>query len=312
MNKKLLIALVVFYGLSLLCGVVLVLKQTSPSKALKIPIARVNRDAVAVVQVYGPIYIRQTSGPSWSTNDADRIVKRLHKIAQRDDIKAVVLRINSPGGSVAAVQEICEEVDLLKKNKKTVVASMGDVAASGGYYIASQADRIIASPGTLTGSIGVILQMANVQGLFTKVGLKMETIRSGQYKDIGSAFRQLSPEEREILQDLTDDAYVQFIDAVQNGRKFSREKTLGLADGRIYTGAQAKEAGLIDDFGNAEDAVAVAAQLAGIQGTPRVVGDVEPWEQFFGMFGGGETSEIKLASEILAARKVRLEYMMEY
>jgi protease IV len=311
MNKKLLIALVSLYGLGLLCGVALVFKQASPSKAMRIPMTRSAKDAVAVVQIYGPIYIRQTAGPSFSNNDADRIVKRLHKISQRNDVKAVVLRINSPGGSVAAVQEICEEVALLRTNKKIVVASMGDVAASGGYYIASQADRIIASPGTLTGSIGVILQMANVQGLFTKIGLKMETIRSGQYKDIGSSFRQLTPQEREMLQDLTDDAYIQFVSAVEKGRNFSREKTLGLADGRIYTGAQAKEAGLIDDFGNSEDAVALAAQLAGISGTPRVVGDVEPWEQFFNMFGS-ETSEIKIMSEVVTQHKVRLDYMMEY
>lgn len=309
MNKRLLYILIGLYGLAFLCGLVIIARQPSPLKSqMKMPIVPMNKDAVAVVQVYGPIYIRERSG--FNPNDADRIVKRLHKINKRNEIKAVVLRINSPGGSVAAVQEICKEIDNLKKNKKVVVASLGDVAASGGYYIASQADKIIASEGTLTGSIGVILQLANVQGLFQKVGLKMETITSGKYKDIGSSFRQLTPEERNIFQRLTDDAYSQFVGAVEKGRKLQHDKALELADGRIYTGTQAKELGLIDDFGNSEDAIAAAAQLAGIKGAPRIVGDTEPWENFLEIFGS-ESTEIKMMTEILAKRKVRLDYILE-
>jgi protease-4 len=310
MNRNLIIALIALYGLGLLCGIFIVSRQSSPGNSIKLPVISPAKDAVAVVEIYGPIYISQATGFNFSSSDADRIVKRLHKISQRKDIKAVVLRINSPGGSVAAVQEICEEVALLRKNKKIVVASMGDVAASGGYYIASQADRIIASPGTLTGSIGVIFQVPNVQGLFTKVGLKMVTVKSGNFKDIGSMFRQMTPAERQVLQNLTDDAYAQFVDAIEKGRKFTHEKTLAIADGRVYSGAQAKELGLIDDFGNSEDAVAVAAQLAGITGEPRVLGDVEPWEQLFGMFG--QTNEVKLMSEVLTRQRVRMDYMMEF
>lgn len=314
MNKKLLYVLIGLYGLGLLCGLYVIISQPAPSKSgLKMPMVPMNKDAVAIVQIYGPIFIRDSSGPRFGpTNDADRIVKRLHKISQRNDIKAVILRINSPGGSVAAVQEICKEVDLLKKNKKIVVASLGDVAASGGYYIASQADKIIASPGTLTGSIGVILQMANVQELFKKIGVKMQTIHTGKYKDIGSAFRDLTPEEKDIFQKLTDDAYSQFVGAVESGRKFTHEKALELADGRIFTGTQAKELGMIDEFGNSEDAVVIAGQLAGIKGTPRIVGDTDRWEEFLGMFGGGESAEIKMMTEMLSKRKIRMDYMLEY
>ncbi|MFH1369161.1 MAG: signal peptide peptidase SppA [Elusimicrobiota bacterium] len=310
MTKKLLYVLIGVYALGFMCGLFLILRQAPAVKPrMKMPLMQMNKDAVAVIQIYGPIYIKERSSYGFSANDSDRIVKRLRKISRKGDVKAVVLRINSPGGSVAAVQEICKEIDNLKLNKIVVVASLGDVAASGGYYIASQADKIIASPGTLTGSIGVILQLANVQELFKKIGVKMETVRSGKYKDIGSSYRELSPEERQIFQKLTDDAYSQFVAAVETGRKFTHEKALELADGRIYTGTQAKELGMLDDFGNSEDAIAIAAQAAGITGTPRIIGDSEPWEDFFGIFG--ERSEIMMMSDLLAKRKVRLDYMME-
>ncbi len=220
-----------------------------------------------------------------------------------------MLRINSPGGSVAATQEIVQEIRKLRKNNKVVVASMGDVAASGGYYIASQADSIVADPGTLTGSIGVIMQIANVQDLFKKIGVKTETIKSGKFKDIGSPFRELSVQERDIFQNLINDAYDQFVTAVAEGRKMDRAKVLEVADGRIFTGTQAKAAGLIDEYGNLQEAILLAASKAGITGKPNVVYDSDSFERFLKLFS--ESSELKFMSEMIALKKVRLDYMLE-
>ena len=293
----------------MLCGIILLTRKQPLHKADNNPATiSFSKNTVAVIQIYGPIYISQS--PSGLFRGADSVVRRLHKLNSRDDVKAVVLRINSPGGSVAAVQEICDEVNLLRKNKKIVVTSMGDVTASGGYYIASQSDRIIADKGTLTGSIGVIIQLANVQELFRKVGVRMETIRTGPFKDIGSPFRELTPQERQLFQGLIDDSYNQFVDAVAQGRKMDRAKVLKLADGRVFTGIQAKDAGLIDDFGNSEEAIRVAAGMAGIKGTPTVIGDTGYFDRFLQIFNNS-TSDVKIVSDLLANRKIRLDYMLE-
>lgn len=190
----------------------------------------------------------------------------------RDDrsIKAIVLRVDSPGGGVGPSQEIHAEV---KKTvgEKPVVVSMASVAASGGYYVAAPASRIVANPGTITGSIGVIMEFTNVEELFDKIGLGSQVVKSGPYKDIGSPVRPMVDEDRRILQQLIDDVHLQFVDAVAAGRKLEREIVLKLADGRIYTGRMALEMGLVDDLGNLEYAVALAAELGGIDGEPKVV-----------------------------------------
>ena len=189
-------------------------------------------------------------------------------------IKAIVLRIDSPGGAVAPSQEIYEEVRKAIAKKKIVV-SMGSVAASGGYYIASPATKIIANPGTLTGSIGVIMEIPNVEGLMNKIGVKTEVIKSGRHKDIASVFRGIKKEEREILQNVLDNVHEQFIVAVAEGRKMLRDDVKRIADGRIFTGEQALKIGLIDELGNLEDAVKIAAKLSGIKGEPVVVSKKE-------------------------------------
>ncbi|MEW6067248.1 MAG: signal peptide peptidase SppA [Nitrospirota bacterium] len=185
-------------------------------------------------------------------------------------IKAIVLRIDSPGGAVAPAQEIYEEV---KKAgvKKNIVVSMGSVAASGGYYIASPATKIIANPGTLTGSIGVIMEIPNIEGLMNKLGIKTEVVKSGEHKDIASAFRGIGKEEREILQGVLDNVHEQFIKAVAEGRKIPYAEVKKIADGRIFTGEQALNIGLIDELGSLEDAIQSAARLSGIKGEPIVV-----------------------------------------
>jgi len=189
-------------------------------------------------------------------------------------IKAIVLRIDSPGGAVAPAQEIYEEIKKAVAKKK-VIASMGSIAASGGYYIASPATKIIANPGTLTGSIGVIMEIPNVEGLMSKLGIKTEVVKSGEKKDMASVFRGIKKEERAILQKVLDNVHDQFITAVAEGRKMPYEDVKQIADGRIFTGEQALKVGLVDKLGNIEDAVQVAAELSGIKGEPVLISKKE-------------------------------------
>ncbi len=202
--------------------------------------------------------------------DSETTIQQLKKFAKDDSIKAIVLRINSPGGGVGPSQEIHEEVKKLK-GKKVVVASMGALAASGGYYIACAAQKIYANPGTITGSIGVIMQFVNVKDLIEKIGLKGMVVKSGAFKDIGSPVREMKSEERELLQGVIDNVHLQFVVAVAEGRGMHRDNVVKIADGRIFSGEQAKSLGLVDALGNLEDAVAEAGKMAKIEGEPRVV-----------------------------------------
>ncbi len=219
-------------------------------------------DKVALVRIEGPIID--------SKNTVDEIID----YSKDPSIKAIVLRVDSPGGAVAPSQEIYEEVKKATEKKKVVV-SMGSLAASGGYYISAPASRIVANPGTLTGSIGVIMEIPNIEGLMNKVGVKTEVIKSGKHKDIASMFRGIGKEEREILQNVLDDVHDQFIKSVAEGRKMLPEDVRKIADGRIFTGQQAVAAGLVDELGNLEDAIKTAARLSGIKGEPEVVSKKE-------------------------------------
>jgi protease IV len=221
---------------------------------------------VAVVEVDGIIGVGLDRGA-----DADTIVKTLGEYRDNASVAAVVLRINSPGGVVGPTQEIFSAVERVKAAGKPVVASLGAVAASGGYYVAVAANRIFASPGTLTGSIGVVMQLANVEGLLRKVGVDYVVIKSGAYKDIGNFARPMKPEERQVLQSLLDDVYGQFVTAVAERRGLERKAVLGFADGRIYSGQQARALKMVDELGGLEDAIAAAAKLASLPGKPKVV-----------------------------------------
>ena len=202
--------------------------------------------------------------------DADTIIE--HMIAFRNDrqIKAIILRIDSPGGGVGPSQEIYTETRRTSRTKK-VVASLGSVAASGGYYIASAADSIVANPGTLTGSIGVLMEFVRVEELLKKIGIEMRVIKSGEFKDIGSPNRKMTHEEKEMLLTLLEDIRNQFVTAVSQGRNLPEDKVLELADGRIFSGKQAKGLGLVDSLGNFRDAVSVAKSLAHIKGEVKLV-----------------------------------------
>jgi len=204
--------------------------------------------------------------------DSRETIEELRRFRDTPSIKAVVLRIDSPGGGVVPSQEIYTEVlNARKGGRLKVVASMGNLAASGGYFIAAATDKIVANPGTLTGSIGVIMELANVQGLLEKVGVQSVVIKSGRYKDLASPFRAMSVEDRALLQSVLDDVHDQFIQAVAAGRALNVEEVRPLADGRIFTGRQARTAKLVDELGDLQDAINLAARLVGIEGEPRVV-----------------------------------------
>jgi protease-4 len=197
-------------------------------------------------------------------------IEHIIEFRNNPSIKGIVLRVDSPGGGVGPSQEIYEEI---KKTVavKPVVVSMGSVAASGGYYVSAPVNRIFANPGTITGSIGVIMEFTNVQELFGKIGLKNQVIKSGEHKDIGSPVRPMTDSDRQILQSLIDDTQQQFVAAVAEGRKMSVADVVPLADGRVFTGRQALAVGLVDELGNLQDAISAAARMAGIDGEPRVV-----------------------------------------
>ncbi len=201
---------------------------------------------------------------------SEETIKLIHTYRDDPSIKAIVIRIDTPGGSVAPVQEIYSE---LQKVDKPIVASMGGTAASGGYYLACAADTIMANPGTLTGSIGVIMQFTRMKGLYDKIGLEHHVIKSGEFKDTGSPFRELTEKEQAVLQTTVNSVYNQFVDTIFEARKslLSRPEIVELADGRIFSGQQARDAKLLDRIGNLPEAIELAGELANIDGKPRVI-----------------------------------------
>jgi protease-4 len=290
LKRRMIGSLLALHAAALLAagGLILRAKVSSPrgdggERSSKALLALAPKDSVGWVSIRGPIYASE-SGKPWE-HGSEQWARRIEQLAETKGVKAIVLDINSPGGSVGAVQEIYMRILRVKKEKHIpFVALFGDVAASGGYYIASACDKIVAHPGTLTGSIGVIFEVTNLEGLFTKVGYKMDPIKSGAHKDIGSPARPMTVEERKILQDLINDAYGQFVQAVVDGRHLPVDRVKELADGRIYSGTQAKLNGLVDELGDSKDALKLAAQMGGItDAEPKIRRDAERFDDLFDM-----------------------------
>ncbi|MDI6710899.1 MAG: signal peptide peptidase SppA [Bacillota bacterium] len=242
--------------------------------------------AIGIVRVEGIIVGGRSGSFLDATSAAEDIVDQLRRARKDPAIKAVVIRLDSPGGSAPASLEIGEEVARVREAGKVVVASMGDTAASGAYWIAARSNTIVANPATLTGSIGVIIQTQRLMGLYDKLGIDTETYKSGPFKDMGSPSRPPTEEERAIFQGIVDEMYREFVAVVANGRGMSLDRVRELADGRVYTGRQAHELGLVDRLGDFEDAVRLAADMAGVRGEPELVemSTRSPWEELFGGF----------------------------
>lgn len=254
-------------------------------------------DKIAVIYIDGVIIGgRGQSSLLAESGGTDYLIRQLHEARDDESVKAILLRINSPGGSAPASQEVGEEIKKIRAGGKLVVTSMGDVAASGGYWLAACSDKIYANPSTLTGSIGVYMPYTNWEELYEKIGVRQEKIKSGPHKDILSPERPMTDEERAIIQTMVDDMYNQFVVIVSEGRKMEPERVRQLADGRIYTGNQAKELGLVDELGNMYDAIDGTAQLAGIKGKPvlKEFGKSGPWQMLLGV-----GSKLELIDKVL-------------
>ena len=224
---------------------------------------------VAVIRIDGPIY----GGPDTdsllnggSGVTSEELMRQFQEARKDPEAKAILVRINSPGGSTGATQEIAEEMDKIRSSGKPIIISMGDMCASAGYWLASKGNYIFATPATITGSIGVYMDYTNVEDLMNKLGIKNEKIKSGAHKDILSMYRSMTGEERDMVQSMVDDIYNQFVQTVADGRKMDESKVRSIADGRILTGKQAQDLGLVDAMGNYYDALSYAASSGGVQG----------------------------------------------
>ncbi|HBQ27273.1 MAG TPA: signal peptide peptidase SppA [Syntrophomonas sp.] len=278
MNKKLAVGLIVAF--LVLMGVLSVRVVNKPGNTTSLRGSAV----VGVIEINGVLGGEATSLLTGSSADSNRIMKAIRIAAKRPDIKAVIVRINSPGGTAVAAQEIGIELDKLRKTGKPVVTSMGDVCASGGYWIACSSDYIVANGTTLTGSIGAIMETTNLEGLYDKLGIRQEVFKSGEHKDIGSSAREITPQEREILQSIVSDSYTQFLNQVKQGRKGKIDllELENIADGRVFTGETALQLGLVDSVGNYYDAVKQAEDMAGITEASRieVLNSEKLWDSF--------------------------------
>ena len=264
------------------------------------PVNLLGGGKVGVVNIFGPLY------------SSKNIIGNIRRFRDDNSIKAIVLRIDSPGGGVAVCQEINEEIYKTREEKKLVIASFGSVSASGGYYIGCAADEIYSNPGTLTGSIGVIMSFFNFSDLFKKIGVDQVTIKAGKYKDVGSMSRKITLEEEALLQGVLDDVHSQFINAIASNRRGQvaavlkskkgiekptdaevRNAIVEVADGRIFSGQQAKELGLVDFLGGEDDAIKYAAERSGIKGEPAVVREKKR-SSFLEFLTGSEETESHL------------------
>lgn len=286
--------------LAVFLGIKEIISPLSLGKRRPLPSAE---NAIGLIAVEGTIAAGE-GGLFSGEGGGDRLLEKIRR-AGDDPVKALVVRINSPGGSAAASQEIYAELKKIREKGKIVVVSMADVAASGGYMIACAADYIVANPATVTGSIGVIIDATNTQGLYNLLGIEYEVIKSGEFKDTLNPARPLTDAEKELLEVMVGDIYDQFVDTVVEGRGLSREKVLTYADGRVFTGQQALKIGLVDELGNLYDALDIAAEKAGIEGKPQIhrYGS----QNFWNMLLSGSQLNFEPFSFILGERSLLLQ-----
>jgi protease-4 len=282
------IVMAILGGVAIFLGAAMfiLLKMVGPSSRLSFG------EKIGVISVEGAILDSQT------------ILSQLVSFKEDKDIRAVIIRINSPGGAVAPSQEIYREIQKTSQVKK-VVASLGSVAASGGYYVAAAADHIVANPGTITGSIGVIVEFVQIEDLLNKIGVGFEVLKSGQFKDIGSPHRKLTPQDKAVIQGLIGDIQEQFVQAVAEGRKLPVEKVREIADGRVFSGEKAKALGLVDGLGNFQDAVETTKEMAGIRGEAELVYPKKPGLRILDLF---RDEAARSLAGLLAGLRSRISY----
>lgn len=272
-----LVLLCIVFSCSMLSGIYLIInpadntpqlvkEEDGDKQSIKFFKKSNSKEGAVVVNIRGEISESSDGSAFSSKQNASSIARRIRELADKKEVKALLLDINSPGGTVAAVQDIYNALNYFREQKKPVVALMRDVAASGGFYIAMAADKIVAQPGTMTGSIGVIMQTTNAQELLKKIGVDFNAVKSGQNKDIGAIYKELTPEQKLLLQEMIDETYQQFFEAVRKGRPSMDVNTLRVyADGRVFTGAKAQTLGFIDALGGEEKAKEYLSELTGIK-----------------------------------------------
>ncbi len=299
-GKPVIVILAVAVGLgALFFGVIFLATVLSGGRAPKALAPLPGLEKVAIVKIEGILIA------------SEQTVEEIKDYADDASIKAIVIRVDSPGGGVVPSQEIYNAVLEARKKGKKIVVSMGSLAASGGYYVAAAADRIVANPGTLTGSIGVKMEFANLEKLLEKIGVKGMVVKAGEYKDIGSPYREMTDPERKLLQAVIDDVHTQFIEAVAKGRNLPEADVRGIADGRIFTGRQALQLKLVDTLGDLEDSIRVAGELAGSKGKPKVV-HREKKASFLEFFKEESASWLSdVIARGLGRSMVRLDYLYQ-
>lgn len=307
-NRKILIAILAVLVLSTVIAIIdvsITMRKTQSTDAMKIKPPQVG-PGVAVIRLEGPIQFMGRQGTFSMVSGVEAVLEQLEKAMENPNIRAVVIRINSPGGSVAATQEIYQKVWKLRKKNIPIVASVSEVAASGGYYVASACNEIMANHGSITGSIGVIAMSANLQELFKKLGISMTIIKSGKYKDVLSSHRELYPEEREFLQEMIDSSYQKFLKDIALGRNMNISEIKPYADGRVFTGKTAKEYGLIDNLGTFDDALSRARELGKLpENSPVYEKQRRPWQQILTSLDGMIRNWIH---DLRYGSEIKLEY----
>jgi protease-4 len=299
-GKQVLIILGVAAGLgALFFGVMVLAMFLGGGRASGDMAALPGLDKVALVKIEGVLL------------SSEQTVDEIDDYADDSSVKAIIVRVDSPGGGVVPSQEIYNALVSARKKGKKIVVSMGSLAASGGYYVAAAADRIVANPGTLTGSIGVKMEFANLEKLLDKIGVKGMVIKAGEYKDIGSPYREMTEPEKKLLQNVIDDVHDQFIEAVAKGRNIPEADVRAIADGRVFTGRQALQLKLVDELGDLEDSIRIAGELAGIKGKPKVVRR-EKRSSFLEYFKEESASWISdIVARGVGRHMVRLDYLYQ-
>ncbi|MEN3014013.1 MAG: signal peptide peptidase SppA [Endomicrobiia bacterium] len=302
--------IILLFLLSTILGFIIVIQRPFYSKTKPISKYISPKEKIALIEISGEIFYAPGT-QSFLRKDASYIISRLKSLTEREDVKGILIKINSPGGSVAAVQDIYNYImELKKKYNKPFVCYIQELCASGGYYVASACDRIISSEGSVIGSIGVILQVGNINELLKKIGVKIEVIKSSRYKDIGSIYRDMLPEEKQILENIVNSAYEQFIAAIAKGRGLSKEQVLQFSDGRIFIASQAKQLFMIDEVGNEDRAIEELKKLAKITQDVEIIKDSATPLDIFRQF---MTEMLNLNSSLtkFTEKKFRFEYIFE-
>lgn len=295
-RDKIIILIIVGAAFVLLVAFCVIFFAFSRPSSTDMTFSGIGGDKVAIIDIDGVI------------EKSDDIVRQLKEYEDDSSVKALVLRVDSPGGGVAPAQEIYDQLLKFKNKKKYIVVSMGSVAASGGYYVSCAADTIFADPGTLTGSIGVIFSYPILQNLMDKVGVEMQVIKSGKLKDVGNFARKPTPDDIKMLQSVIDDTYDQFVNVVAEGRNLEVDYVKGIADGSVFTGRQAQEKGLVDKLGTLEDAIAKAGEMADLGSHPRVIKERRLRETLFQqLFGKLGLDDLKSTIRLWPSLEYRLQ-----